>query len=131
MTEKRFKSEVVNVLIGEDSHLNGTLHSQRSIRIEGHFEGEINSQGEVYIGEKSTVKATVVGKRVVVSGEFTGKIEAINGLHITKSGKVYGDIAGNELTIEEGAIYKGQVNMDVISSKNNYEGSISIKKNTP
>ena len=127
MSEKRFKSEVVNVLIGEDSHFNGTLHSQRSIRIEGTFEGDINSQGEVYIGEKSSVKANIIGKRVVVSGEFTGKIEAINGLHITQTGKVYGDISGNELTIEEGALYKGQVNMDVISSKNNYEGSIKVE----
>lgn len=126
MAEKRFKSEVVNVLVGEDSHFVGTLHSQRSVRIEGSFEGDINSQGEVYIGEKSSVKANIIGKRVVVSGEFTGKIEAINGLHITQTGKVYGDISGNELTIEEGALYKGQVNMDVISSKNNYEGTVKV-----
>tara|TARA_B100001094_G_C17801662_1_gene609432 strand:+ start:216 stop:608 length:393 start_codon:yes stop_codon:yes gene_type:complete len=126
--QKKYRTELVNTVIGEDSAIKGVLHSQRSIRVEGTFEGEINSQGEVYIGQKSQVKATLIAKHVVVAGEVIGNIEAIKSLHILKTGRVYGDIAGDELKIDEGGVYKGKVNMDIISAKNAYEGSFQLAK---
>jgi cytoskeletal protein CcmA (bactofilin family) len=122
-------NELIDTIIGEDCHFQGTIHTQRSIRIEGRFEGgEINAQGDVIIGENSQVKATIFAKRVIVSGEVIGNIETTSGLQITNTGKVYGDLKGDQLLIEEGAIYKGKVNMDVITSKNSYEGDFSLKK---
>ncbi|RAP30783.1 cell shape determination protein CcmA [Candidatus Marinamargulisbacteria bacterium SCGC AG-414-C22] len=126
---KKYNSEIVNTVIGEDSSIKGTVHTQQSIRVEGTFEGEINSQGEVYIGVNSHVKATVFGRHVIVAGEVVGDIEAIKSLQITKTGKVYGNISGDQLMIEEGGIYKGKVNMDVISSKNTYEGELKLSPN--
>lgn len=126
MKKPNFNTQLVTTVIGEESEVKGTIHTQRSIRIEGHFEGDINSQGEVYIGKDSKVKANVKGKVVIIAGEVIGKIEAVSGLEIKKSGRVYGDISGDRLTIEEGAIYKGKVNMDVISSKNLYEGNFEV-----
>jgi cytoskeletal protein CcmA (bactofilin family) len=128
-TKKRFKSELINTVIGEETNIRGTIHTQRSIRIEGVFEGEINSQGEVYVGEKSKIKADIIAKTVIVAGEVTGNIEAVSGLQIQKTGKVYGDISGDQLIIEEGAIYKGKVNMDIISSQNVYEGNVQLVRN--
>ena len=126
--QKKYRTDIVNTVIGEDSTVKGGLLSQRSIRIEGSFEGEVNSQGEVYIGQKSKVKATLIAKHVVVGGEVIGNIEAIKSLHILKTGRVYGDIAGDELKIDEGGVYKGKVNMDIISAKNAYEGSFQLAK---
>lgn len=127
--KNKFKNELVNTVIGEDSSFKGILHTQRSVRIEGSFEGEINSQGEVYIGEKSKIKANIFGRRVEISGEVIGNVEASAGLHICRTGKVYGDLTGDQLLIEEGAIYKGRVNMDVITSKNGFEGTSSFQTN--
>jgi len=127
LQRNKFKNELVNTVIGEDSSFKGVLHTQRSLRIEGSFEGEINAQGEVFIGENSKVKANIFGRRVEVSGEVMGNIEASAGLHISKTGKVYGDLTGDQLLIEEGAIYKGRVNMDVITSKNGFEGTASFQ----
>ncbi|MFC1752435.1 polymer-forming cytoskeletal protein [Thermoproteota archaeon] len=125
---KKFKNEIVNTIIGEDTNIKGSIHAQRSIRIEGGLEGEVSSQGEVYVGENSKIKANVFGSRVIIAGEVTGNIEATNGLEILKTGKVYGDITGDQLVVEEGAIYKGKVNMDVISTENPYEGKAEYKK---
>ena len=108
---------IVSTVIGENTDFNGKLHTQGSVRIEGNFEGQIHAQGEVYVGPNSKVKADIFGKHVVVSGEVIGSVEAINGLEITSTGRVFGDITGDRLTVDEGAIYKGRVNMDVISSK--------------
>ena len=46
MAQKKltFDSSLVNTVIGEETTIEGILHSQRSIRIEGTFEGEVNSQ---------------------------------------------------------------------------------------
>ena len=118
----------MNTVIGEDSSFKGTIHSQKSIRIEGTFEGEINSQGEVFVGENSNVKANIFGRHVIIAGEVVGNIESIKSLQITASGKVYGNISGDQLIIEEGGIYKGKVNMDVISSKNSYEGEFQLNR---
>ena len=125
---KKYNTEIVNTVIGEDSSIKGSIHSQQSIRIDGTFEGEINSQGEVFIGINSHVNANIFGKHVVVSGEVVGNIEAVKSLQITKTGKVYGNIAGDQLLIEEGGIYKGKVNMDIISSKNSYEGDFQLNR---
>ncbi len=129
MVAKRFDNELVTTIVGEETHFKGSIESQRSVRIEGTFEGDINCQGEVHVGEKSRVKATIVAKRVVIAGEVIGNVEAVGGMHITKTGRVYGDISGDQLMIEEGAIYKGKVNMDIISSKNAYEGKLQLVKN--
>ena len=59
---KRFKNELVNTIIGSESEFRGVINTQRSIRIEGSLEGEINCQGEVFIGEKSKIKANIFGK---------------------------------------------------------------------
>ena len=128
LKRRRFKREIVNTVIGEESSVKGVIHSQRSIRIEGSFEGEINSQGEVYVGINSTVKANIFGQHIIIAGEVVGNIEVVKSLTILKTGKVYGDISGDQLNIEEGGIYKGQVNMDVISSKNQVEGDFQFVK---
>ena len=128
MKKSKFNNSLVSTVIGEEASIKGVIHTQRSIRIEGTIEGEINSQGEVHIGEKSHVKANIIGKTVIVSGEVIGNIEAIKGLQICKTGKVYGNISGDQLIIEEGGIYKGKVNMDIISSKNIYEGELELAR---
>ncbi len=126
--KNKFNTDIINTIISEESCLKGEIHSQRSIRIEGELEGEINSQGEIYIGQNSKIKGNLYGKNVIVSGEVIGNIEAIKGLQIQETGKVYGNITGDKLIIEEGGIYKGKVNMDIISSTNRYEGAIELKE---
>ena len=54
---------MVNTIIGRESEIKGSIHSQGSIRIEGTVEGDIVSQGEVVVGEKSTVKANIYGRQ--------------------------------------------------------------------
>ena len=126
---KSYRTDLTSTVIGEEASVKGILHSQRSIRVDGTFEGEINSQGEVFIGQNSSVKANIFAKTVIIAGEVVGNIEAIKSLSVLKTGRVYGNISGDELIIAEGGIYKGNVNMDVISSKNAFEGNIKTPLN--
>ena len=63
---------------------------------------------------------------MIISGYFKGEIETVDGLEILPTGHVEGDIKGSKLTIQEGGIYKGKVNMDVIESQSIYEGTFQV-----
>ena len=125
---KKFRTDIINTVIGPETTIQGMLHSQRSMRIEGQvINGEISSEGEIYIGENSIVKVSkLVARDVIVAGEVRGDIEAIKSLQILKTGRVYGNITGDQLKIEEGGIYKGKVKMDIISAQNKYEGEMVL-----
>lgn len=123
-----FSPHLVNTVLGEGAHFSGTLHSQLSVRIDGTIDGDIQSQGEVYVGINSRIKANIVAKKIIVAGEVVGNIEALQGLEICSTGRVYGDISGARLVIEKGAVYRGRVNMDVITSQNAYEGEIQLTR---
>ncbi len=116
-TIQRYRNEDITTTIGEDTLVTGEMHTQNSLLVLGHFEGVIRAQGDVFVGEKSHVKGDIYAKRVVVSGEVTGNVATTHGLEIAKTGRVTGDVSGDRLIVEEGAIFKGKVNMDVISSR--------------
>ena len=108
---------VINSMIGHDAHVKGEINTKGAVRIDGEFDGKLNAKGDVFVGEGSKITGNIVGARVVVSGDVNGNIIANDGLEITKSGRVYGDITGDKLLIDEGAIYKGKVNMESASKK--------------
>ena len=122
------KSGAIKSLIGPLADCRGVLRSDDSVQIEGYFEGELFVKNTVYITENSQVKATIQAYKVFVSGEVIGNITAIHSITVTKTGRVYGNLSGNELHIEPGALYKGKVNMDVISGHNTYEGKFTLAK---
>ncbi|MEK9658059.1 MAG: polymer-forming cytoskeletal protein [bacterium] len=118
---KKIDDTIVSSIVGEDTRFVGNLNTESSVRIEGSFEGNIFSQGDVYIGAQSHVKGGIIAKMIYISGEVIGNIEALKGITISNTGRVYGDIKGDHLNIEEGGLYKGKVLMDVLSSENRYE----------
>jgi len=107
----------INSIIGEDTQIKGEIISRGSVRVGGEFEGKIQAQGDVLVGEGSKVVGNIAGSRVIVSGDVNGNISANSGLEITKTGKVFGDVASDKLIVDEGAIYKGKVTLESGSSK--------------
>jgi len=108
---------VINSIIGEDAQFKGEINTKGAIRISGEFEGKINAQSDVLVSEGSKITGNITGKRIIVSGEINGNIVAFGSLEITRNGRVYGDITGERLIVDEGAIYKGRVNMEAFSKK--------------
>lgn len=126
--KKSYVESGITTLIGKGTEFKGTIDTQGSVRVEGFIEGKINAQGDIFIAQESIVKADIIGKKIVVAGDLTGTVEALSGLEITQTGKVVGDVTGTQLIISEGAVYKGKVNMDIISSKSVYDEIAAQKK---
>lgn len=102
----------VTTIIGPDSTLTGELRCQSTLRVSGNIIGTIRNEGDVLVAEGSRVDGDIYGKRVTVSGEVQGNIQATEFLEISAGGKVVGDITGEVLSIQEGALFQGRVNVE-------------------
>jgi cytoskeletal protein CcmA (bactofilin family) len=100
----------IETVIGPNCRVTGKLESDGGIRIEGIFEGTIETTGNLVVAESATVLAEIRAYNCSVSGSVKGNITA-NKVEITDTGKVWGDLSINSLLLHEGAYLKGQTNM--------------------
>ncbi len=103
--------EKIETTIGSTASLQGVLKAEGSIRIDGAFEGEIETAANVIIGRTGKVLANIKARNVLVAGRVKGDICALESLEILKDGGVKGDIEAGTLLLEEGAIFHGQSRM--------------------
>ena len=101
----------IETIIGKDTQLKGSVKAQGTIRIDGQFEGDIDSEQDIIIGESGRVTAKINARNVLISGVLQGNVNAAGRLELMSSGKLYGDIKANALIIGEGAVFKGVSDM--------------------
>ena len=104
------QSTKIETVIGPNCRMNGVLQSDGGIRIEGIFDGQIQTTGNLVVAETAKVVAEIQAYNVVVSGSLKGNVTA-NRIEITESGKLWGDLNVNSLLLNEGAYLRGQTNM--------------------
>lgn len=95
-------------VFGASTRFEGNLTSDGNIRVDGVFEGSIETAGNVIIGEQARVMADIKANGVQVWGAVKGNITAVGRLEILSSGKVWGDIKVAALLIDEGGVLRGQ-----------------------
>jgi cytoskeletal protein CcmA (bactofilin family) len=98
--------------LGENTSFEGKLSFHGTVRIDGHFKGEIYSDGTLIIGERGVVAADINTHCVVIRGEVHGNINTALSTEIHSKGKVYGSIVTSSLVIHEGVIFEGNCRMD-------------------
>ena len=101
----------VNALLGEGAEFQGKLTFSGTVRIDGIFTGEISSQGNLIVGEKAMLKATIEVGGLEVAGQVHGNINAKTRIDIRSKGRIEGDIDTPLLTVEEGGQFEGNSRM--------------------
>ncbi|MEW6724976.1 MAG: polymer-forming cytoskeletal protein [Bacillota bacterium] len=101
----------IDSIVGKGTHVNGTVVSSGSLRVDGKVEGEIKHEGDLLVGEGGVVAANIKANNVTIAGEVIGNIEAGGKLEITSKGRVVGDISAKSLVLSEGAVFKGTSRM--------------------
>lgn len=99
-------------LIGESMNINGTIQANEEVIIEGKVKGTINVSSMLTVGHKGYVNADINAKEVVIQGKAEGNITATDRVEIYANGEFLGDVNSKKLVIKEGAIFKGNVNME-------------------
>ncbi|MGY6587307.1 MAG: bactofilin family protein [Wenzhouxiangella sp.] len=93
-------------VIAGGTKLVGDLALSDNLHVDGELEGSVKSEAEVSIGEKGRVEGDISARRVLISGSFSGTIEAEK-LEIVSTGLVTGTVRVDQLMIETGARFNG------------------------
>lgn len=100
-------------MIGPSIVIKGEVTGEEDLLIQGKVEGKINLNGnQVTVGESGEVRADVQAKVIQINGKVTGDITANEKVIISKSGNVHGNIVAPRVTLEDGALFKGSIDMD-------------------
>lgn len=107
------RREVVEKILDVDATMQGTLtfKDQVNLRINGSFEGALDTKGTLTISETAIVKAQIKGETVIVAGRVYGDILAERELKIIPPAHVTGNVTTPRLNILDGAVLDGECRM--------------------
>jgi cytoskeletal protein CcmA (bactofilin family) len=116
------KVEKVSTILGKETVFNGKMKFSESLKIDGNFEGNIESPGFLYIENGAVVKADIKVRSIVVGGIVRGNIDASEKLEMLATGQVYGNIRTAKLRIADGVVFEGKCEM----IKGNAEADVDV-----
>ena len=100
-------------MIGPSIEIKGTVSGDEDLVIQGKVEGTVDlGAHEVTVGESGKVNADITARTVRIDGEVAGDIRGNEMVVISRSGNVSGNIIAPRMTLEDGAIFKGSIDMD-------------------
>jgi cytoskeletal protein CcmA (bactofilin family) len=105
----------VHTILGPESRFQGTLSFEGTVRIDGHFKGDINTNDVLVVGQGAKVEAEVKVGTIVINGEVHGNIFAKTAVEIHAPGKVKGNITTPVLVIDRGVVFEGNAKMENLS----------------
>ncbi len=97
-------------VLGANSTLKGEFVSQANVRLDGVFEGTLQIEGNVLVGETARVTADIHAKNISIAGAVRGNVSG-NKIQLLRTGRVWGDISATAITTEEGAFIDGKITM--------------------
>jgi cytoskeletal protein CcmA (bactofilin family) len=102
-----------SALIGPTISIKGDIAGEENLIIEGRVEGTVSLKAkDLTIGQSGRVVANVTANIVKIDGEVKGDITGVEKVIVSKTGKVRGNIVGPRVTLEDGAKFKGSIDMD-------------------
>lgn len=98
--------------IGKAVMIKGQIFSREDLVIDGEVEGTVEAQEHrVTVGPNGKVQAGVKAREIVVLGSIHGNVEATDKIDIRKDARLVGDIKTARIVIEDGAYFKGSIDI--------------------
>lgn len=105
-------------MIGKTISIKGDITGEENLVIEGTVDGTVQLKGnDLTVGQSGRVTANLRANVVRIDGEVKGDIVGVEKVVITKTGRVHGNIVGPRVTLEDGAKFKGSIDMDPTGSE--------------
>lgn len=99
-------------ILGKSVILKGQIYGREDVTIDGEVEGTVELQEHrLTVGPTGKVVATIKAREIVVLGTVQGNIETREKIEIRKDAKVIGDIRTARIVIEDGAFFKGSIDI--------------------
>src|SRR6266852_8202740 len=107
---KTVSAPVEQATIGRSLVIKGELSGAEALYIDGRIEGKITlPDNRVTIGRNGSVQANIIAREVVVMGKVSGNIDCSDRVDIRSEGSVTGDVSTVRISVEDGAVLKGGI----------------------
>jgi len=104
--------------LGSSLHVKGEITGSEDLLVDGSVEGLIQlDERKLTVGATAKVTADIIAREVVVYGTVKGNLRAKDRIEIKKDGSVNGDLTTARIMIEDGAYFKGSIEMDKSAEK--------------
>lgn len=131
-----FSKATFDTLVGVNTELNGDISSKGILRIDGKVTGNVNVQGDIFIGEDAYINGDITASNIHIAGEVEGNITTSGVLKLLSSSKLTGDIQVQAFVCCEGSIFDGKCKMvdapthkTLIGKKKDYKKHDTINQN--
>ena len=101
------EDNIVNSIIGKGSEFKGEFKINGLLRIDGKFQGTIETDGKVLVGQSGEAVTDIKARLVVIGGSVRGNIFATERVVFLSTGNINGNIITPSLIMEEGVIFEG------------------------
>ena len=99
--------------LGSTLHVKGEITGNEDLHIDGTVEGLVQLEDrKLTVGASAKVTADIIAREVVVYGNVKGNLRARDRIEIKKDGSVVGDLTTARIMIEDGAYFKGAIEID-------------------
>ncbi len=104
--------------LGSSLHVKGEISGDEDLHIDGTVEGAVQlGEGKLTVGATANVTADIIVREVVVRGNVKGIVRVKGKIEIKKDGSVIGDLTTAQIIIEDGAYFKGSIEIDRAADK--------------
>ena len=100
-------SPVSSARIGASLTIKGSVTGEEDLQIDGKVDGPVSIRGRLTVGASGQLTTGVKARELAVYGKVSGNVDARDRVDIKRDGTVIGDIQTARITIEDGAIFKG------------------------
>jgi cytoskeletal protein CcmA (bactofilin family) len=122
-------SDRATARLGASLHVKGEISGNEDLLIDGSVEGLIQlDERKLTVGTTAKVTADIIAREVVVYGTVKGNLRAKDRIEIKKDGSVNGDLTTARIMIEDGAYFKGSIEIDKSAEK---DSGNAFAKSTP
>ena len=118
--------------LGASLHVKGEISGNEDLLIDGSVEGLVQlDERKLTVGATAKVTADIIAREVVVFGTVKGNLRAKDKIEIKKDGSVNGDLTTARIMIEDGAYFKGSIEIDKTEQKESGSNAFSRSSAVP
>ena len=97
--------------IGASMHVKGEISTREELLVDGEVEGSLESHSLLTVGPNGKVQAQIKAREMVIYGSVRGNVEVAEKIAIREQGSLVGDIKAAGISIDDGAYFKGSIDI--------------------
>jgi cytoskeletal protein CcmA (bactofilin family) len=98
-------------VIGPSMTIKGEIRAREELLVDGEVEGMLESQSLLTVGPNGKVRGNIKARQVAIFGSVRGNVEVTEKIAIREQGSLIGDIKGAGISIDDGAYFKGSIDI--------------------